>query len=146
MGTQSSEESPDSSEDDLYQGGVGMNSGERQCEQNRVMQLSQTVRSPITTLLGHSGVVISCGKSSLRILRYLAHREGYYPDIFNFLFNNQCINYPNLAWLNEDLAVTAGWDRYVCFDELNSITVMIDYRCPWTILIAKRFFHLIYIP
>lgn len=75
MGTQSSEESPDSSEDDLYQGGVGMNSGERQCEQNRVMQLSQTVRSPITTLLGHSGVVISC------------------------------------AWLNEDLAVTAGWDR-----------------------------------
>ena len=73
MGTQSSEESPDSSEDDLYQGGVGMNSGERQCEQNRVMQLSQTVRSPITTLLGHSGVVISCGKSLLRILRYLAH-------------------------------------------------------------------------
>ena len=70
MGTQSSEESPDSSEDDLYQGGVGMNSGERQCEQNRVMQLSQTVRSPITTLLGHSGVVISCGKSLLRILRY----------------------------------------------------------------------------
>ena len=117
MGTQSSEESPDSSEDDLYQGGVGMNSGERQCEQNRVMQLSQTVRSPITTLLGHSGVVISCGKSSLRILRYLAHWKGYfYPDIFDFLFSNQCINYPNLAWLNEDLAVTAGWDRYVCFD------------------------------
>ena len=128
MGTQSSEESPDSSEDDLYQGGVGMNSGERQCEQNRVMQLSQTVRSPITTLLGHSGVVISCGKSSLRILRYLAHREGYYPDIFNFLSINQCINYPNLAWLNEDLAVTAGWDRYVCFDELNSITVIIDAK------------------
>ena len=78
MGTQSSEESPDSSEDDLYQGGVGMNSGERQCEQNRVMQLSQTVRSPITTLLGHSGVVISCGKSLLRILRYLAK---FYPNI-----------------------------------------------------------------
>ena len=128
MGTQSSEESPDSSEDDLYQGGVGMNSGERQCEQNRVMQLSQTVRSPITTLLGHSGVVISCGKSSLKILRYLAHWKGFYPDIFNFLFNNQCINYPNLAWLNEDLAVTAGWDRYVCFDELNSITVTIDTK------------------
>ena len=58
-GTQSSEESPESSEDDLYQGGAGVNSGERQCE--RVCQLGQTVRSPITTLLGHAGVVISCG-------------------------------------------------------------------------------------
>ena len=74
-GTHSSEESPDSSEDDLCQAGAGVNSGERQCEQNRVSQLGQTVRSPITTLLGHVGVVISC------------------------------------SWLNEDLAVTAGWDR-----------------------------------
>ena len=61
-GTQSSEESPDSSEDDLYFGGTGFNSGERQSEQNRVSQHGQTVKSPITTLLGHSGVVISCGK------------------------------------------------------------------------------------
>ena len=60
-GTQSSEESPDSSEDDLYFGGTGFNSGERQSEQNRVSQHGQTVKSPITTLLGHSGVVISCG-------------------------------------------------------------------------------------
>ena len=59
-GTQSSEESPDSSEDDLYFG-TGFNSGERQSEQNRVSQHGQTVKSPITTLLGHSGVVISCG-------------------------------------------------------------------------------------
>ena len=74
-GTQSSEESPDSSEDDLYQG-AGFNNGERQCEpKSRIGQQGQTVRSPITTLLGHNGVVISC------------------------------------AWLNEDLAVTAGWDR-----------------------------------
>ncbi len=63
-GTPSSEESPESSEDDLYQGGTGVNSGERQCEQqNRIGQLGQTVRSPITTLLGHIGVVISCGTS-----------------------------------------------------------------------------------
>jgi len=74
-GTQSSEESADSSEDDLYQGGNGFNSGERQSDQTRVSQHGQTVKSPITTLLGHNGVVISC------------------------------------AWLNEDLAVTAGWDR-----------------------------------
>ena len=74
-GAQSSEESPESSEDDLYQGATGMSSGERQSDQNRIGQLGQTVRSPITTLLGHLGVVISC------------------------------------AWLNEDLAVTAGWDR-----------------------------------
>ncbi len=36
-----------------------------------------SIRTPITTLLGHQGVVISC------------------------------------CWLNEDLAVTAGWDRLV---------------------------------
>ena len=72
-GTQSSEESPDSSEDDLYQGGAGFNSGERQSDQNRISQLGQTVRSPITTLLGHAGVVISCGKIQKCFSMYMSH-------------------------------------------------------------------------
>lgn len=69
-GTQSSEESADSSEEDLYQGGNGFNSGERQSDQTRISQHGQTVKSPITTLLGHNGVVISCGKLSNFLYQY----------------------------------------------------------------------------
>ena len=63
----SSEESAESSEEDVLAAG----------HRGSVVAAHQhSIRTPITTLLGHQGVVISC------------------------------------AWLNEDLAVTAGWDRY----------------------------------
>ena len=62
----SSEESAESSEEDVLASG----------HRGSVVAAHQhSIRTPITTLLGHQGVVISC------------------------------------SWLNEDLAVTAGWDR-----------------------------------
>lgn len=63
-GQESSEESAESSEDD----GHGQTHGQQQ-------RSWHTVRTPITALTGHQGVVICC------------------------------------QWLDEDLAVTAGWDR-----------------------------------
>ena len=89
-GTQSSEESADSSEDDLYQGGNGFNSGERQSDQTRVSQHGQTVKSPITTLLGHNGVVISCGKLlkdfDISIIGVFLIKTQTSSYIFNFFF------------------------------------------------------------
>ena len=62
----SSEESAESSEEDVLAAG----------HRGSVVAAHQhSIRTPITTLLGHQGVVIGC------------------------------------SWLNEDLAVTAGWDR-----------------------------------
>ena len=81
----SSDDSPESgSEDDLGNGPNSHRSGYVSSERpsansNNSAGQFTTVRTPISTLVGHQGVVISC------------------------------------QWLNEVMAVTAGWDRLVTY-------------------------------